>query len=63
MLAVMELFALSGAATETIVALALWAVLFPALVTALIGIALARSYGEKLENEEHGDVPPAPSRR
>jgi hypothetical protein len=49
----MELFALSDAATTTIVALLIWMVLFPAFVTALIALALIRSYGEKLENDEH----------
>jgi hypothetical protein len=49
----MELFALSDAATTTIVALLIWAVLFPAFVTAVIAFALVRSYGEKLENDEH----------
>ena len=48
----MELFALSEAAETTIVYALIWGVLFPGLVTALIGLALARSYGEKQENEE-----------
>ena len=60
MLEGMELFALSDAATTTIVSLVIWVVLFPVLVQGLIGIAAARAYGEKLENEEHGDVPPLP---
>jgi hypothetical protein len=45
-------FALSKGVTYTIVSLAIWAVLFPALVTGLIALALVRSYGERLENEE-----------
>ena len=49
----MVLFALSDSATTTIVALLIWAVLFPAFVTALIALALVRAYGEKLENDEH----------
>jgi K+-transporting ATPase c subunit len=49
----MELFALSDAVTTTVVALLIWAVLFPAFVTALIALALVRAYGEKLENDEY----------
>jgi len=59
----MLVIALSEAATSTIVNVLLWFVIFPAFVTALIGIAIARAYGEKLENDEHHDVPPAPGRR
>jgi len=63
MLPAMLVIALSEAATSTIVNVLLWFVIFPAFVTALIGIAIARSYGEKLENDEHGDVPPVPRSR
>jgi hypothetical protein len=49
----MELFALSDAAETTIVFIFIWAVAFPAFVTALIALALVRAYGEKQENDEH----------
>lgn len=48
----MELFALSEAAQTTIVFIFIWGVAFPGFVTALIGLALLRSYGEKQENDE-----------
>ena len=48
----MELFALSDAAETTIVYAFIWGVAFPAFVTALIALALVRSYGEKQENDE-----------
>lgn len=47
------IFALSKAATTTIVNLVIWGVVFPALVTGLIGLAVIRSIGERQENEEN----------
>ena len=47
------IFALSKATTVTIVNLVIWAVVFPALVTGLIALAIIRSIGERQENEEH----------
>ncbi|MDP9294628.1 MAG: hypothetical protein M3O90_09440 [Actinomycetota bacterium] len=48
----MELFALSDAAETTIVFIFIWGIAFPGFVTGLIALALVRSYGEKLEDEE-----------
>jgi hypothetical protein len=45
-------FALSAAAEQTIVAIAIWGVFFPALVTGLIMLALAGVARERTENEE-----------
>jgi purine-cytosine permease-like protein len=45
-------FALSAAAEQTIVSIAIWGVFFPALVTGLIGLALAGVARERTENEE-----------
>ncbi len=47
----MLLFALDEAATTTIVYVILWFVAFPALVTALIGVALFQTYKEHAENQ------------
>ena len=47
------IFALSNAAETTIVNLVIWGVVFPALVTGLIGLAVARAMGERQENEEN----------
>jgi len=47
------IFALSKATTVTIVNLVIWGVVFPALVTGLIALAIIRSIGERQENEEH----------
>jgi K+-transporting ATPase c subunit len=47
------MFALSKATTVTIVNLVIWGVVFPALVTGLIALAVIRSIGERQENEEH----------
>jgi uncharacterized membrane protein YjfL (UPF0719 family) len=46
------IFALSKAATTTIVNLVIWGVVFPALVTGLIALAVIRAIGERQENEE-----------
>jgi hypothetical protein len=48
----MLVFALSAAQEYTIVSLFIWGVFFPALVTGLIGIALAGVARERTENEE-----------
>ena len=50
---VLLLFAISKAAETTIVNLAIWGALFPALVTGLIALAVIRSIGERQENEEN----------
>jgi uncharacterized membrane protein YjfL (UPF0719 family) len=47
------IFALSKAATTTIVNLVIWGVIFPALVTGLIALAIIRAIGERQDNEEH----------
>jgi hypothetical protein len=47
----MSIFALSDAAETTIVYLAIWVVIFPAVVTGLIAFAIAQSLGEKREND------------
>ena len=47
------IFALSKAETTTIVNLVIWGVIFPALVTGLIALAVIRAIGERQDNEEH----------
>ena len=47
------IFALSNAAETTIVNLVIWGVVFPALVTGLIALAVIRAIGERQENEEN----------
>ena len=47
------IFALSKAATTTIVNLVIWGVVFPALVTGLIALAIIRAIGERQEYEEN----------
>jgi uncharacterized membrane protein YjfL (UPF0719 family) len=47
------IFALSKAETVTIVNLVIWGVVFPALVTGLIALAVIRSIGERQQNEEN----------
>ena len=49
----MLIFALSKAVTVTIVNLVIWGVIFPALVTGLIALAIIRAIGERQDNEEH----------
>jgi Na+/proline symporter len=49
----MLMFALDEAATTTIVFVLIWFVVFPALVTGLIGIALFQTYRERAENEAY----------
>ncbi len=48
----MLLFALSPAEEYTIAAVAVWFVIFPAFVTALIAFAVAGVMRERVENEE-----------
>jgi len=47
------LFALTKAESVTLVNLFIWAVVFPALVTGLIAIAVIRAMGERQDNIEH----------
>jgi hypothetical protein len=47
----MLILALSEAAKTTIAYVAIWFVVFPALVTALIGVALFQTYREWTENQ------------
>jgi hypothetical protein len=49
---VLLVLALDKAASVTIVNIVIWGVVFPALVTGLIALALIRSFGEHQENEE-----------
>jgi hypothetical protein len=42
----------SKAVTVTVVNLVIWGVVFPALVTGLIALAVIRSLGERQDNEE-----------
>jgi len=53
----MELFALSPAATTTIVYILIWFVLFPAFVTGLIVYAAIVAKGEGSDNEENRRFP------
>ena len=55
----MLLLALSEAAKTTIADVVVWFIVFPALVTALIGIALAQTYREWMENQENRRHPPS----
>jgi len=52
------IFALSKGATTTIVNLVIWGVVFPALVTGLIGVALFQTYREWNENQQNRRRPP-----
>jgi hypothetical protein len=49
----MLLLALSDAASTTIFSIAVWFVIFPALVTGLIGFAIVQALGEARDNREH----------
>jgi hypothetical protein len=49
----MLLFALSEAAKTTITFIAIWFVVFPAIVTGLIVFAVVQSLGEARQNREH----------
>jgi hypothetical protein len=51
------LFALSDAAQETIIAILIWVILFPAFVTGLIVFAFVISRGEAADNAEHRRYP------
>ena len=47
----MLILAMDEATKTTITSIAIWFVLFPALVTALIGVALFQTYKEHAENQ------------
>jgi hypothetical protein len=47
----MSIIALSDAAETTIVYVAIWFVIFPAIVTGMIAFAIAQALGEKREND------------
>jgi hypothetical protein len=49
----MLLLALSEAAKTTIVYVLVWFVVFPAIVTGLIAVAIVRTYGEWQENQQN----------
>jgi hypothetical protein len=49
----MLMLALSDAAETTIVYILVWFVVFPAIVTGLIVVAIVRTYGEWRENNEN----------
>jgi hypothetical protein len=49
----MLMLALSEAAKTTIAYVAVWFVIFPAIVTGLIAVAIVRTYGEWQENNEN----------
>ena len=53
----MPLFALSEAASATIVSILIWVVLFPAFVTGLIVFAFVMSRGEAADNNENRRYP------
>ena len=53
----MPLFALSDAASTTIVYILIWGVLFPAFVTGLIVFAFVMSRGEAADNDENRRFP------
>jgi hypothetical protein len=55
----MLVLALSEAAKTTIAYVAVWFVFFPALVTALIGVALFQTYREWSENQANKRRPPS----
>ena len=55
----MLILALSEAAQTTIVYVIVWFVAFPALVTALIGVALFQTYKERAENQANRRRPRA----
>ena len=48
----LTVFALSPGASYTLTAIAVWFVVFPAFVTALIAFAVAGVLRERVENEE-----------
>jgi hypothetical protein len=53
----MLMFALDPAATNTIVSILIWFVVFPAFVTGLIAYAIVVAIGEKGENDENRRFP------
>jgi hypothetical protein len=54
----MIILALSEAAKTTIADAVIWFVAFPALMTALIGVALYLTYREWMDNQENRRYPP-----
>jgi hypothetical protein len=56
----MLILAMDEATKTTITSIAIWFVLFPALVTALIGVALFQTYKEHAENQENRRRSPRP---
>ena len=49
---VLLVLAFGKAVSVTIVNIVIWGVVFPALVTGLIALAIVRSIGERSDNEE-----------
>ncbi len=49
----MELFAMTDALETTIVYVLVWFVVFPAIVTALIAVAVVRTIGERRQNQDN----------
>ena len=56
----MLMLAMDEATKTTITYVAIWFVLFPALVTALIGVALFQTYKEHAENQANRRRSPRP---
>jgi hypothetical protein len=52
MISAVLVLALSNAAETTIVNIVIWGVVFPALVTGLIALAVVKAFGERSENED-----------
>jgi hypothetical protein len=48
-----DLFAMSPALETTIVYVLVWFVVFPAIVTALIAVAIVRTIGERRQNQDN----------
>jgi hypothetical protein len=48
-----DLFAMSDALETTIVYVLIWFVIFPAIVTALIVVAIVRTIGERRQNQDN----------
>jgi hypothetical protein len=48
-----DLFAMSDALETTIVYVLVWFVVFPAIVTALIAVAVVRTIGERQQNQDN----------
>jgi hypothetical protein len=48
-----DLFAMTDALETTIVYVLVWFVVFPAIVTALIAVAIVRTIGERRQNQDN----------